>query len=729
MKRPLALVGFSITTTLLIGVFVGLDSVVYLTLFTGVMFFASFFIKNKRKKKALNLFLISVICAFVLFLLYNNAYVNPIENLSGEKASVNARLVDMPENTNGKFIYTVKTDSVELQSGRKAPQNIKLTLILKSKIEIDYCDSINLEVEFLSLNNEYKLYNNSQNIFISAQAEKDNIVVNKNDVNDILSTTLQFKENLINRIYDLMPYREATLANAILLGDKSGLDADVKNDFYTIGVSHLVVVSGLHMSVIASILYIVLMMFNKNKKTASVGAIVGVLAFMVVTGFTPSVVRSGITLIILFLGGLFTRQSNSINSMGLALIMLCAFNPYSVLDVGLQLSFTATLSIIIFYTPVKRYIYNKIEKRRKIPKILDLILSVVIVSITVVSVTLPITSIYFATLSPYFLLSNLLLVYALSLVLITLIIMLILSCVPILCVLAQWVAFVATAICRYMIFSADAIADLPYSSVNIDTLYFKIWLVVTIIIVVGFLAITRRKSSLKLTVPVSLCLFVVIVIFSLIFSNNNSKIEIINSGNGVSVVMSKGKNCAVLSSGGTYGNNNTIDYLEDFKEIDLQIIGAKKVNNAYSQEILYNKKVKTVVMLDSEKTKEIYILATNRQENVIKFKEKQKITIWNNTLITLENLNGALWQYIECENKTIVIAPPNGNFNEVDEKYSSADYIVLNGAVKNIEKCKSENVVICATTYNIEKIEEKMKKFLQGKNVYNTAEETQQIIS
>ena len=110
-----------------------------------------------------------------------------------------------------------------------------------------------------------------------------------------------------------MPVQQASLTNALLLGDKQGLNRDVKTQFNITGAGHLIVVSGLHMSVIANFLYMFFYKLFRRGRPACMASISGIFVFMAVTGFTPSVMRAGIMLVIYMAGRLFHKQADSLD--------------------------------------------------------------------------------------------------------------------------------------------------------------------------------------------------------------------------------------------------------------------------------------------------------------------------------------------------------------------------------------------------------------------------------
>ena len=111
------------------------------------------------------------------------------------------------------------------------------------------------------------------------------------------------------------------------------------------GVSHFIVVSGLHMSVVGMCFPFILRKLLKNKFLYVFGSCAVIVLYMGITGFSPSVVRAGVMFIVYVIGMLFNRKPDSFSSLGLAVLILTAENPYAGGNIGLLLSVTATLGI------------------------------------------------------------------------------------------------------------------------------------------------------------------------------------------------------------------------------------------------------------------------------------------------------------------------------------------------------------------------------------------------
>ena len=145
----------------------------------------------------------------------------------------------------------------------------------------------------------------------------------------------------------LLPETEAELAKGVVFGVKDGLDDGLTADFRTAGASHLLVVSGVHMSVVAGVLLRLLRRKEHKLGLFSALLIAGcVVCFMGVTGWTPSVMRSGIMCLLGVLAVLLHADYDSHTALGFAVAVLCVLRPLAGGGIGLCLSFLSVLGIL-----------------------------------------------------------------------------------------------------------------------------------------------------------------------------------------------------------------------------------------------------------------------------------------------------------------------------------------------------------------------------------------------
>lgn len=193
---------------------------------------------------------------------------------------------------------------------------------------------------------------------------------------------------------------------AMTLGEKSQLDAQLKDTFSRVGASHILALSGLHLMIIYAV--VTLFVGWRRFRLASQASIVlAIWAFAFLVGLTPSVVRSALMITVYALLSLGYRERMSVNTLAFTAIVMLAANPMSLYDIGFQLSFMAVLSILLFLPLFGSVVPPHVLQRHRW---LAYLWSLLTVSLAAQMGTAPLVAYYFGRFSCYFLLSNLVVV-------------------------------------------------------------------------------------------------------------------------------------------------------------------------------------------------------------------------------------------------------------------------------------------------------------------------------
>lgn len=168
----------------------------------------------------------------------------------------------------------------------------------------------------------------------------------------------------INRLYS---ETNAGLARAIILGDRSDLDPELRTGFSRAGLAHLMAVSGMHVGFILLPVWFVLPWFRRTPTLRLTGLVLGgalLLFYAGVTGFSVSVSRASLMAFFMMLARLFHKPGTSMNILGAAALLLLVRDPLMLFDVGFQLSFLAVI-IILTTLPGTRYLLPPKHRYRK----------------------------------------------------------------------------------------------------------------------------------------------------------------------------------------------------------------------------------------------------------------------------------------------------------------------------------------------------------------------------
>jgi len=192
------------------------------------------------------------------------------------------------------------------------------------------------------------------------------------------------------------------VAKAIILGDKSMLDSETKNSFSATGAMHVLAVSGLHIGLILQILMEVAKFFSRfiSRKRAVLSILILLWIYSILTGFSPSVIRSIFMFTILVLAQFFGKEQNNINSLFFSAFVLLLFQPMFLYDIGFQLSYLAMVGIYTLYRPIESWFQPK-------NKIIKYFWQGTAVGFAAQCMTVPLTLYYFHQFPNYFAIANL----------------------------------------------------------------------------------------------------------------------------------------------------------------------------------------------------------------------------------------------------------------------------------------------------------------------------------
>lgn len=275
------------------------------------------------------------------------------------------------------------------------------------------------------------------------------------------------------------------MMSKMLLGIADDLDPAITADFRAVGLSHLLAVSGLHLSILCGSLFIGLSRIRRIKRIAPFITAPFVLFFMALAGFSPSIVRAGVMYLIVLLACGISREADALNSLGLSLIVLLITDPFAAYDPGLLLSFSATLGLLKLYPPLYKCAEN--ISIRPIRHVADSLF----ITLSALGATLPISVVLFGTLPLIAPISNLLLVFPASIALILTAITLPLSLLPIAGILKPlW--FFCGLFARLVRDVTDWLADIPFACISVAAPYLLIGIIGGIaLIIFGF----RRNGA------------------------------------------------------------------------------------------------------------------------------------------------------------------------------------------------------------------------------------------
>lgn len=410
MKRPLAWIGFSASAAFLIAGVAGVPAAVGLLIAGLVIALLVGAVPRLRALRGLLAVCLSLSAALSAFLYTELAVFRPLEEYAGKTLPLTLEIADAPVDYARSAKYTARVIEGDLPAG--TPVTLWVT---DADVRPQPFDRVTGKVAFFPPEEEEARLRQSkaEGIVLSGSLrtwEGVNIQTPaKKPWRAALLSVRQSARELVERTLSGTP---AAMVKSLCLGDRTTLPESISDQFRACGVSHLLVVSGLHLGMVAGALRLLLRLLRVKRRPASVVTMLAVIGFMLLVGFTPSVKRAGVMLLVLLAGDLFRREADGLNSLGLALLLIGMADPYMVWDVGLQLSAGTTAGILL--------LYPRMEQSLLRPRIRDNTCAWVralyrpaqmaAVSLSAMAV-LPLLIHYFGEVSLLFLPANLLMVY------------------------------------------------------------------------------------------------------------------------------------------------------------------------------------------------------------------------------------------------------------------------------------------------------------------------------
>ncbi len=213
-------------------------------------------------------------------------------------------------------------------------------------------------------------------------------------------------QKYVFHIFDVLHSpEEANFLKGIIWGNRSDISDEVKQSFIDTGTIHILAVSGSNVAFVTLAIYSLLGFFRLSKRRIIGITIVALIAYMFITGSSASVVRATVMAIVILIGTVIERRTDIYNTLAVSALVLLLWNPNNLFDVGFQLSYSAVISIVYFYPPLKQLI-QKVPDRYEEIKFIEPALELFAVSLAAQIGTVPFTAYYFGRFSFISLLAN-----------------------------------------------------------------------------------------------------------------------------------------------------------------------------------------------------------------------------------------------------------------------------------------------------------------------------------
>ncbi len=530
---------------------------VFFAVFAVAVFAATVLIK-RRPEPVMLWSMLSVLAACAVYAAFMYGEYYPTVRLAGKDMQIEARITDDPQEKNGKYYYPLRLISLNGENKRA-----KLILSCDDPVNADVGDRLSFCGDVYvrgADNDDLEDYYRSTGVYLKAHTFTEiNVTAAKH--RNIVYYPALFRRTVRENIMSAMPGDRGGMIIAMLFGDTSFLSDHVKGIFRNVGLSHLFSVSGLHISIWAVAVAELLRRIGFRGKASHWLSIIFALLFMTVTGYSYSCVRAGIMIIIMLIGEILDAPYDPYNSLGAAVLISTLIRPFSASSVSLQLSALSALGIIFVSERMSGFNKTVLSKfkGRVVRPVAAFFIGTVEAAFASVSFTLPVTSAYFGKITLVSPVSNLVMLTVSSAVMTLGGIAGILS-------LTKFTAFLAVP----PVFILKFLSGISLKLINwLDgyrTLFitangaeFKICLAGIFILIAAYLLILR-KTKIRVRTLAAACAVVIAVTAatSQILDSDNTKIIVLDVGNGSAVLVTKGERSLLLGCGGGYGSENKI---------------------------------------------------------------------------------------------------------------------------------------------------------------------------
>jgi competence protein ComEC len=338
----------------------------------------------------------------------------------------------------------------------------------------------------------------------------------------------KFKNRLKTIISQSLPEPQSSLLSAIILGAKRGIPRNLSEKFSQIGISHIVAISGMHISILAMLLLYLGVMIGLHRNQAFYFATVALFLYILLIGFPASAVRAGVMGFLVLLAMRLGRLNKATNAIVFAAALMLLINPLLIYDISFQLSFLAVLGLI-YVLPVLEEMMDRLAKvgsseqqppnpailrdhvtivvsplirgargvcraitkgsNGNLGRILKPIFTLILVTISAQITTLPAILYHFSRLSIIAPIANVLIVPLLPLVMILGLALLISALVWI--GLAQAIGWIVWLVLSYLILVVNFLSRFGFSFIDVKISW---WMVAVAYGVIGGLIVKSRKS-------------------------------------------------------------------------------------------------------------------------------------------------------------------------------------------------------------------------------------------
>lgn len=466
----------------------------------------------------------AVIIGLFWSLHYEQTQILPYRNLCGQDVLITATVSDYPEDK-----------CVQAQT-----QGHTTLLFLKKAHKLKPGDRIRLRAQVVEADGSRELYYQAQGISLVA-FENSSLQITPCESIPIRYLPAHWAHLVRQRIISLYPSDTEGFMQALLMGDRDGIDPNLQKQMSITGLSHVFSVSGMHVSLLVGFF----MLLIRRKRLAALCSMAAMLIFAAMLGFSPSVTRSVIMNCVLLMAPILHRENDPLTSLSFALLVLLLPNPWAIANLSLQLSFLAMAGIFLFASKIHIHIVKcfHFSEGTIAHTILHTIALGIATSLSASVFTTPLLAVTFGSVSLIAPISNLLLLQLVSL-------LFTLGFVSVaLPIFGSLMASLLSYPARLIVQTVARLSKLPFASIYTDSIYIVTWLVCVYVLLALFYLFPKERKLRHLVLSVGASLFCVLALS--VLDVPQSSITMFDVGQGQSILMQSGDLTVMVDCGGS----------------------------------------------------------------------------------------------------------------------------------------------------------------------------------
>lgn len=504
-----------------------------------------FLLKGKYKTIAI-LILAGAVTGLLYGWLYDGIVLQPVKQYDGETLYVRVTASDYSFDTG----YGKGVDGTIRLNGRKT----KIRLFYQSEEDAVPGDVLSAAVQFRYTPRgglQKSTYHKGEGVFLLAYGQEIS-TLQRCSQKQVRYLPAYLRKGISDTITEIFPEDTAPFAKALLIGDDNEISFQDNIAFQKSGIRHIIAVSGLHVSILFSVVYLIT---GKRKTLTLLLGLPVLFLFAAVAGFSPSVVRACMMQALLILALSVDREYDIATALSFACFVMFLMNPLTITSVSFQLSAGSIIGIILFSEPIREYCsglsFLKSKKSKGVKaRLVRWILGSVSVSVGAMVVTLPLCALYFGMVSVSGILTNLLVLWLMPFVFCGIAISCLLSLVWL--PAGDGAAYVVSWPIRYVQFAARVIGDIPGGVAYSDSVYTVLWIVVTLVLLAAFLVGKRKLPALLVGTVTALYVLSLVATWAEP-KMDNFRLTVVDVGQGQCILLQTKDEAYMIDCGGPDG--------------------------------------------------------------------------------------------------------------------------------------------------------------------------------